>query len=89
MLGGIFLVLATVKIVLRRFSPALYCAMIVASITAGTTLADHVTHSIGIGYTGGSLLLLGLVLASLLSWRLTIGSVSADHIESPILTKSL
>jgi uncharacterized membrane-anchored protein len=38
---------------------------------------------LGIGYTGGSALLLTAVLASLAAWKLTLGSVSSDHIASP------
>lgn len=79
-LAGLFVALAAIQIAARRFSSPLYWATIVASTTAGTTLADYVTRSIGIGYTGGSLLLLSLVLASLFAWRATLGRVAADDI---------
>ena len=79
-LAGLFVALATVQIYARRFNPFLYWTTIVASTTAGTTLADYTTRSLGIGYTGGSLLLLGLVLVSLFAWRATLGRVSADDI---------
>ena len=61
----------------------MYWATILASTTAGTTLADYVTRSIGIGYTGGSILLLGLVIGSLVAWRVNVGSLSADDIADP------
>lgn len=80
MLAGIFVALAAIQVFARRFNAALYWATIVASTVAGTTLADYVTRSIGIGYTGGSILLFGLVLISLFSWRATLGRISADHI---------
>ena len=67
----------------RRFSPWLYWATIIASTTAGTTLADFATRSLGIGYPGGSLLLLGCVLASLLAWYRTLGSVAVDTVVGP------
>jgi len=67
----------------RRFNRWLYWATIVASTTAGTTLADFSTRSLGIGYAGGSLLLLACVLASLLAWRLTLGSVSVNSVTGP------
>ena len=67
----------------RRFHPFLYWATIIASTTAGTTMADFATRSLGIGYAGGSALLLACVLAALGAWRLVVGSVSADHIASP------
>lgn len=67
----------------RRFHPFLYWATIIASTTAGTTMADYATRSLGIGYTGGSALLLGCVLASLAAWRLAVGSISSDTIATP------
>lgn len=67
----------------KRFHPFLYWATIIASTTAGTTMADYATRSLGIGYTGGSALLLGCVLASLAAWRLTVGSISSDAIATP------
>jgi uncharacterized membrane-anchored protein len=83
---GIFLsVLAGLvwwQIAADRFRPWLYWATIVASTTAGTTLADFATRSMGIGYTGGSALLLAAVAASLLAWRLTLGSVSSDTVST-------
>lgn len=79
-LGGLFLTFAAIQIYARRFSPFLYWTTIVASTTAGTTLADYTTRSLGIGYSGGSLLLLGLVLVSLFAWRAALGRVSADDI---------
>jgi len=80
--GVALLALVAVQIRARRFHPLLYWATIIASTTAGTTLADFATRSIGIGYTGGSILLLVLVLASLGSWKAVEGRISADHIVS-------
>ena len=67
----------------ERFHPFLYWGTIVASTTAGTTLADFSTRSLGIGYPGGSLLLLGLVFASLYSWHRTLGTVRVESVASP------
>ena len=67
---------------LTRFNKWIYWATIVASTTFGTTLADFATRSLGIGYTGGSLLLLGLVLLSLFMWKVDAGRISADIITS-------
>jgi len=67
----------------RRFRPWLYWTTIVASTTAGTTLADFCTRSLGIGYPGGSLLLLGCVLLSLFAWRRTLGSISVNSVIGP------
>jgi len=81
---GLLLVgLVWAQIRARRFNPWLYWATIIASTTAGTTLADFSTRSLGIGYPGGSLLLLGCVLMSLLAWYRTLGSVSVNTVVSP------
>jgi len=78
---ALFVALAAVQISSRRFSPGLYWATIIASTTAGTTMADFATRSLGIGYAGGSLLLLGAVAASLALWRLTCGAIAADAVD--------
>ena len=81
--GVALLVLVILQIKARKFHPALYWATIIASTTAGTTLADYATRSLGIGYSGGSLLLFGLVLASLATWKKVDGKISSDHIVAP------
>jgi uncharacterized membrane-anchored protein len=80
---SIFIALVTFQIAAKRFHPLLYWATIVASTTAGTTMADFADRSLGIGYAGGSALLLTCVLATLALWRATLGSVSADTVTSP------
>src|ERR1700759_4379705 len=72
--GVIFLVAVTAQIKADRFNPVLYWVTIIATTTVGTTLADFADRSLGIGYAGGSALLLGLLLASLLVWYRTMGS---------------
>jgi uncharacterized membrane-anchored protein len=67
----------------RKFNPWLYWATIVASTTCGTTLADFADRSLGIGYPGGSLLLLGCVLLSLFAWWKTLGTVDVNTVSSP------
>jgi uncharacterized membrane-anchored protein len=83
MFGVLLAVLVFVQIRAKRFNPWLYWATIIASTTAGTTLADFVTRSIGIGYAGGSLLLLTAVLASLFVWRQALGTVSISSVHEP------
>jgi uncharacterized membrane-anchored protein len=80
--GVLLVILVWAQIRARRFNPWLYWTTIVASTTAGTTLADFATRSLGIGYPGGSLLLLAGVLASLFAWHRTTGSVSVNSIAS-------
>ena len=76
-------VLVVVQVSARRFHPALYWATIIASTTAGTTLADFADRSLGIGYPGGSLLLLACVLGSLVVWYRSEGSVDVNTINTP------
>jgi uncharacterized membrane-anchored protein len=64
----------------RVFHPLLYWATIVASTTVGTTLADYATRSLGIGYTGGTTLLLSLLLASLFVWYRALGTIAMDSV---------
>jgi uncharacterized membrane-anchored protein len=77
------ILLVVAQISARKFHPFLYWATIIASTTAGTTMADFADRSLGIGYAGGSLILLALVLASLGLWRATLGAISSDDIHSP------
>src|SRR5215510_11630812 len=79
--GTLLILLAWAQIRSRSFNPWLYWATIVASTTAGTTLADFATRSLGIGYTGGSVLLLACVIASLAIWYRTTGSISVNRIS--------
>jgi uncharacterized membrane-anchored protein len=79
----ILVVLAWLQIRVRRFHPFLYWATIIASTTAGTTMADFATRSLGIGYTGGSALLLACVLLSLAAWHRATGSISVDTVRTP------
>ncbi|HUQ13423.1 MAG TPA: hypothetical protein VM055_04025 [Novosphingobium sp.] len=81
--GALLIGLVWLQIRARRFHPWLYWTTIIASTTAGTTLADFVTRSLGIGYAGGSLLLLALVLASLFAWHRTLGTIAVDTVASP------
>ena len=75
--------LVTLQIKAKQFHPFLYWATIIASTTAGTTMADFATRSLGIGYPGGSLLLLGTVLASLAIWHKALGSISVSTVHEP------
>jgi len=81
--GLLLIGLVWVQIKARAFNPWLYWATIGASTTCGTTLADFADRAIGIGYPGGSLLLLACVLASLFAWYRTLGSVDVNSVTSP------
>jgi uncharacterized membrane-anchored protein len=80
----LFAATAVLQIASRRFHPLLYWATIIASTTVGTTLADFADRSLGMGYPGGTTLLLGLLLASLLTWHRTLGSIDISSVNRPL-----
>ena len=84
---GIFLSLLVVLVIwqtaARKFHPWLYWATIVASTTAGTTMADFADRSLGIGYAGGSSVLLACVLLSLGAWYWSQGTISVTTVNTP------
>ena len=71
------------QIAAKRFHPFLYWTTIIASTTVGTTLADLADRSLGIGYAGGTLLLLTLLVMSLFIWYHSLGSISVETVSSP------
>jgi uncharacterized membrane-anchored protein len=81
--GVVLVALIVAQISAKRFYPILYWATIVASTTFGTTLADFADRSLGIGYTGGSLLLLCCLLATLGLWHRSEGTVSVNTVSTP------
>ena len=81
--AAIMVVAVSAQVRARRFSPFLYWATIVAATTLGTTLADFADRSLGIGYLGGSVLLLSMLLGSLALWHRVLGTVSVDSVSSP------
>lgn len=79
----VFIVAVAAQIAAKQFHPFLYWAVIVATTTAGTTLADFFDRSLGVGYVGGSSILFVLLVATLGLWHRSLGSVSVDSITSP------
>lgn len=75
--------LVLAQIVANRFHPFLYWATVVASTTFGTTMADFADRSLGIGYTGGSLLLFGSLMLVLVLWYWFEGTISVDTVSRP------
>lgn len=78
----IFFITVTVQIRSLKFHPLIYWSTIVATTTVGTTLADLVDRSLGIGYAGGSALLVALLLGSLFVWYKTAGTIAVSSINS-------
>jgi uncharacterized membrane-anchored protein len=81
--GVIFIAAVMAQILAKKFHPFLYWLTIVATTTVGTTLADYCDRSLGIGYTGGSAILLACVIGSLLIWRWSTGSISIETVCTP------
>ncbi len=81
--AAIFLAAVVAQVKAKDFHPFLYWTTIIATTPVGTTLADFADRSLGIGYAGGSSLLLALLLGSLFVWHRTLGSVSVSTVSSP------
>ena len=78
-----FLVLVIAQVKVKRFHAFLYWGVIVGTTLAGTTMADFADRSLGIGYPGGTAILFSLVVASLIAWKLSVGTVSVNNITTP------
>jgi uncharacterized membrane-anchored protein len=80
---GIFVVVVVAQISAKTFHPLLYWLVVIATTTAGTTMADFADRSLGIGYPGGASALFLLLMASLAVWYWSAGSISVNTIVSP------
>jgi len=80
---SVLLLLVTIQIAAKKFHVLLYWAVIVASTTAGTTMADFATRSLGIGYAGGSLVLFACLTTVLGLWYWSLGSISVETVSTP------
>jgi len=80
--AGLFLMMVGAQITAKSFHPYLYWATIIATTTLGTTMADFADRSLGIGYAGGSSLLLALLMGSFWLWHRSLGIVSIASVNS-------
>jgi uncharacterized membrane-anchored protein len=80
---SLLIVLVACQIAARRFDKLLYWATIVASTTAGTTMADFFDRSLGVGYAGGSTLLFLLLMATLGAWYWSERTISVQTVATP------
>ena len=78
-----FLVALALQMRAKGFHPFLYWAVILATSTAGTTISDYMDRSLGLGYATGAGILATLLVAVLLAWRFTLGSIRVDHLPRP------
>lgn len=79
----VFVAAVVAQILAKKFNPWIYWIAIVASTTVGTAMADLFDRSLGIGYTGGSSILLACVLCSLAIWYFTLGSIDIQTVATP------
>lgn len=79
----VFLIAVAAQIRAKSFHPALYWAVVIATTTAGTTMADLADRSLGIGYPGGSAILAALLAASLVVWYRAAGSIAVYTVATP------
>src|SRR3954471_24361954 len=80
---GVLVVLVIAQILSKKFHPVLYWATIIASTTFGTTMADFADRSLGIGYAGGSTLLLICLITVLALWYWSEGTISVNTVTTP------
>jgi uncharacterized membrane-anchored protein len=80
---SLLVILVVVQIAAKKFHPVLYWATIVASTTAGTVLADFADRSLGVGYAGGSSILLVCLMLVLTAWYWSLGSISVATVATP------
>ena len=79
----VFIVAVGIQIAAKKFHPYVYWTTIIATTTVGTTLADFADRSLGIGYLGGTTLLLTLLVISIVLWYRTLGTISVESVSSP------
>ena len=79
---GFFLIVVICQLVVRRYIPPIYWAVIVATSTAGTTMSDYMDRTLGLGYAMGALILVSLLIIILIIWKVTEKSLSVTDIKS-------
>ena len=79
---GFFVVTMTAQVIARRYHPLTYWLVVVATTTVGTTTSDYIDRTLHLGYILSSAMLLALVIAVLIAWRLATGRIAADHITT-------
>lgn len=80
---GIFIIAVIAQLSINRFLPLVYWATIIATTTMGTTLADFTTRSLGIGYAGGSMILVTSLALTLVAWHWSTGTIAVESVSTP------
>lgn len=82
LLISVFLASLGAQLLSRRYHPALYWTVILATSTAGTTMSDYMDRTLGLGYAVGSAILVACLLCVLVAWRTTTGSLAVDKVKT-------
>jgi uncharacterized membrane-anchored protein len=78
---GLFILAALVAVMTRSQHPAIYWTVIILSSTAGTTMSDYVTRTLGLGYGWGTLAILATMAVIFAAWRWV---APRQHIDDPL-----
>ena len=78
-----FLVTLFAQIRVKHYNPVLYWLVILSTTTAGTTMSDFLDRTAHLGYIGGSILLITILISVLIAWRVALGSITFDHVTDP------
>ena len=79
---GFFCVTLAAQIVAKRYHPAFYWAVVVATTTVGTTTSDYLDRTLGLGYIKSSIILFVGVIVVLVVWRYSTGEIAFDPITT-------
>jgi uncharacterized membrane-anchored protein len=79
---GFFIVALVTQLLINRYIPVVYWAVIVATSTAGTTMSDYMDRTLDLGYALGSLILVSILILVLTTWRFTEKSLSVTNIKT-------
>ena len=82
---GVFLATLVTQLISKSYNPLLYWTVILSTSTAGTTISDFMDRTLGLGYATGSMILVTILLAILVFWRFSVGSLSVNNIKTPKL----
>jgi uncharacterized membrane-anchored protein len=77
---GVMLASLVGQLKVRSFSPALYWTVIATTSMAGTTISDYMDRTLKFGYYKGSAILVVLLVAALVFWRVWFGSLSIARV---------
>jgi uncharacterized membrane-anchored protein len=79
---GFFIVMLSAQLSSKKHHPYLYWMVIVATSTAGTTMSDYMDRTLELGYAKGATILISILLTLLALWKMTVGNLSVDHIQT-------